>query len=141
LNRKWLPTLGELIDRLSILQIKEVKIPEHKEAIHEEISNILDDIDNIIFEDASQAEPHGLVIGAEDLRAIIVLAQYNLHIWENESRARAGDKEGNNLQLTHSLNGVRNRAKNKINESISGERIDPKTDCLASEHSEWEPSW
>ena len=30
-NRKYLPTLSELIDRLSIAQLKEVFIPEHKE--------------------------------------------------------------------------------------------------------------
>ena len=28
--RKYLPTLGELIDRLTIVQLKEVKIPKHK---------------------------------------------------------------------------------------------------------------
>ena len=30
MKRKWLPTLGELIDRLSIHQLKEVFIPENK---------------------------------------------------------------------------------------------------------------
>ena len=28
--RQYLPTLGELIDRLSIIQLKEVKIPSKK---------------------------------------------------------------------------------------------------------------
>ena len=28
-SRKWLPTLGELVDRLSIHQLKEVFIPEN----------------------------------------------------------------------------------------------------------------
>ena len=32
--RKYLPTLGELIDRLTIVQLKEVKIPEHKKEYH-----------------------------------------------------------------------------------------------------------
>jgi len=32
MKRKWLPTLGELIDRLSIHQLKEVFIPENKKA-------------------------------------------------------------------------------------------------------------
>ena len=30
-ERKYLPTLAELIDRLSIIQLKEVFITEHKE--------------------------------------------------------------------------------------------------------------
>ena len=31
--RKYLPTLGELIDRLSIVQLKEVKIPQSQKGI------------------------------------------------------------------------------------------------------------
>ena len=31
IERKYLPTLSELIDRLSIIPLKEVFIPEHKE--------------------------------------------------------------------------------------------------------------
>ena len=30
-KRKYLPTIEDLIDRLSIFQLKEVKIPEHKD--------------------------------------------------------------------------------------------------------------
>ena len=44
--RKYLPTLGELIDRLSIVQLKEVKIPQHKEEYSKEISDIVNDINN-----------------------------------------------------------------------------------------------
>ena len=45
MNRKYLPTLSELIDRLSIVQLKEVFIPEHKDEYSKEISDILHDID------------------------------------------------------------------------------------------------
>jgi len=41
----------------------------------------------------------------------------NLHIWHNESNYRKGIKDGNNLELTHGLNGIRNTAKNKIQET------------------------
>ena len=34
----------------------------------------------------------------------------NLHIWHNESNYRKGIKDGNNLELTHGLNGIRNTA-------------------------------
>ena len=43
-NRKYLPTFSELIDRLSIVQLKEVFIPEHKKEYSKEISDIVDDI-------------------------------------------------------------------------------------------------
>ena len=36
-KRKYLPTLAELIDRMSISQLKEVFIPEHKEEYGQEI--------------------------------------------------------------------------------------------------------
>ena len=68
------------------------------------------------------------------------MAQTNLHIWHNESNYRKGIKEGNNLELTHGLNGVRNTAKNKIQEIVGG-RKDYKIDCLAAEFKDWEISW
>jgi len=42
--------------------------------------------------------------------------------------------------LTHGLNGIRNTAKNKIQE-IAGGRKDYKIDCLAAEFKDWEISW
>ena len=46
--RKYLPTLGELIDRLTIVQLKEVKLPEHKEQYQKEIKDIVHDITEIL---------------------------------------------------------------------------------------------
>jgi hypothetical protein len=64
----------------------------------------------------------------------------NLHIWHNESAYRRGIKDGNNLELTHGLNGIRNTAKNKIQEVVGG-RKDYKVDCLAADFKDWEISW
>ena len=77
---------------------------------------------------------------AELIRAVIVLSQMNLHIWHNESNYRKGIKDGNNLELTHGLNGIRNTAKNIIQEKVGG-RKDYKIDCLAAEFKDWEISW
>jgi hypothetical protein len=44
-TRKYLPTLSELVDRLSIVQLKEVFITGHKEEYAQEISDIVHDID------------------------------------------------------------------------------------------------
>ena len=132
-KRKYLPTLSELIDRLSIAQLKEVFITEHKEEYAAEIRDILHDVDAILKED-------DIVLDAKTVRAIVVLSQMNLHIWHNESNYRKGIKDGNNLELTHGLNGIRNTAKNKIQE-IAGGRKDYKIDCLAAEFKDWEISW
>jgi hypothetical protein len=132
-ERKYLPTLSELVDRLSITQLKEVFITDHKDEYGEEISDIVHDIQILLDESDGKVD-------AETIRAIVVLAQMNLHIWHNESNYRKGIKDGNNLELTHGLNGIRNTAKNKIQE-INGGRKDYKIDCLAAEFKDWEISW
>jgi capsule polysaccharide export protein KpsE/RkpR len=131
--RRYLPTLSELIDRLSISQLKEVKIPEHKEEYAQEISDIVHDIQLILDEQDGK-------VTAEVIRAIVVLSQMNAHIWHNESAVRAGTAGPSNLALTHGINGIRNTAKNKIQEIVGG-RKDYKIDCLAAEFKDWEISW
>jgi|TARA_B100000287_G_scaffold149778_1_gene141496 hypothetical protein len=132
-KRKYLPTLSELIDRLSIAQLKEVFITEHKDEYAKEINDIIHDINLELSEKSC-------ILKGEDIRAIVVLAQMNLHIWHNESNYRKGIKDGNNLELTHGLNGIRNTAKNKIQENVGG-RKDYKIDCIAAEFKDWEVSW
>ena len=133
MSRKYLPTLSELIDRLSIVQLKEVFIPAYKLEYAQEIKDIVHDI-QLCLEDSPNK------ITAETVRAIVVLSQMNLHIWHNESNYRKGNKDGNNLELTHGLNGIRNTAKNKIQEIVGG-RKDYKVDCLASDFEDWQVSW
>ena len=130
--RKYLPTLGELIDRLSIVQLKEVKIPQHKEEYAQEILEIVHDINEILNDKPK--------VDGEFIRAIVVLSQMNTHIWYNDDNARSGDDVGNKLMLTHGLNGIRNTAKNKIQE-LDGGRKDYKIDCIADEFNDWDVSW
>ena len=131
-KRKYLPTLAELVDRLSIAQLKEVFITEHKEEYAQEISDIVHDIDLILNDE-------NVRLSGKYVRAIVVLSQMNLHIWHNESNYRAGTGDGN-LGLTHGLNGIRNTAKNMIQENVGG-RKDYKIDCIAAEFKDWEISW
>lgn len=132
-TRKYLHSLGDLVDRLSIVQLKEVFIPEFKQEYAQEIADIVHDIQLILEEERAE-------VTADVIRAIIVVSQMNLHIWHNESNYRRGIKDGNNLELTHGLNGIRNTAKNVIQESVGG-RKDYKVDCLAADFKDWEISW
>ena len=132
-SRKFLPTLGELIDRLSIHQLKEVFIPENKENYAIEMNDIVHDIDLILKE-------KDVNLDGDIIRAIVVLSQMNAHIWYNESQVRKGEKGSDNLMLTHGLNGIRNTAINKIMEVVGG-RKDYKIDCIASDFKDWEVSW
>lgn len=132
-DRKYLHSLGDLIDRLSIVQLKEVFITDHKDEYAQEIVDIVHDIQLILDE-------YGDKVTAETIRAVVVVSQMNLHIWHNESNYRRGIKDGNNLELTHGLNGIRNTAKNVIQEAVGG-RKDYKVDCLAAEWKDWSISW
>lgn len=119
--RKYNLTYAELIDRLSILILKEIFIPENKEEYRKEQKLILHDL----------GEQANLIYGT------LVIMLTNRYIWENESKVRNGESQDLHLlKLTHSINGVRNTAKNLIS-SYKGERLDFKVDCLA-DNPDWE---
>lgn len=123
-TRLYLPTLADLIDRLTIVTLKSIFIPENKAAYDEEKRLIIHDIDVILSEKR---------VTGEMIHAACVVMLANRYIWENESKARAGgDEQDKLLKLTHSINGIRNTAKNVIARE-TGERIDLKIDCLASD--------
>ena len=126
MNRKYLPTFAELIDRMSICQLKAIFIPENKEAYDQEIADIQHDLDQMI-------EEKNIKLRSEMLKATSIVMLTNRYIWENESKCRNGDSQDLELlKLTHSINGVRNLAKNVISREL-GERVDLKIDCLAAE--------
>ncbi len=134
-DRKWLPNFAELIDRLSIHQLKEVFLTDEKDKYKREMREIMHDLDLIISEE-------NVTLSSDMIRAIIVISQINTHIWYNESKARRGEEQDLKLlKLTHGLNGIRNRAINHILSAIGQEHHqNHKTDCLAAEFNEWEIS-
>lgn len=127
-QRKYLPTLSDLIDRLTIVQLKAVFIPERTAEYVEERALIEHDID-LILQGLAKKGKH---ISATEIHAIVVLMLSNRFIWENESKARAGgDEHDRLLKLTHSINGVRNTAKNQL-AIFDGGRKDYKVDSFAA---------
>jgi hypothetical protein len=122
MERNYVYTTSQLIDRLSIVTLKSIKIPENKGSYEEEAMQIMADLDLILGEGKG-----------EFIRAIQINSLSNEIIWANESKARAGGTDQDKmLKFTHSVNGVRTAAMNKIS-SLLGERKDLKVDCLASE--------
>ncbi len=110
-NRLFLPPLAELIDRLTVDQIKEVVFQE-RTAIREEMKRIEHDLNMII-------EEKNIKLDATLIRVIIALAQLNLHIWNNKDimeahHASEPDRYMELLKLSHQLNGIRNRLKNHL---------------------------
>jgi hypothetical protein len=127
-ERKYLPTLAELIDRLSIVQLKAIFIPENAPAYNEERMLIEHDIDAIMEEKFNNSAWR---LTAREVRAIMMIMLSNRVIWESESKARAGgDDQDHLLKFTHSVNGVRNTAKNILS-TAADQRIDLKVDAFA----------
>jgi len=121
--RKYNLTFSDLIDRLSIVTLKSVKIYDNKKEYEKEAKLILKDIHNIIKN--KKIKDYGQFI-----RAIGIIFLINEMIWSNESEARKGKKQDLELlRLTHSLNRIRNQAKNIISQEI-GERKDLKLDYM-----------
>lgn len=133
-ERRYLPTLADLIDRLTIVLQKQIFIHERKDEYELEMEDLLHDIDNVIEGLARQ----GNFIAAKEIKAIAIIQLSNRFVWENESTIRNGDsKESSEVQLkrlkaTHSINGVRNTAKNVLSECVGG-RKDYKVDCFAAD--------
>lgn len=133
-ERKWLPTVGEMLDRITILELRHLHNPSQREAIKSEIDDLLDDINLALPKSPYPA------ITAQFLREVIILAQFNTHIWNNEDMARKGEKNGNELYFTHSCNGVRCRAKDRLNKRVNN-RLDTKVNAIAADVPDFEPSW
>jgi len=120
-KREYLPNLADLIDSLTISQIKEIKFRDKKDIYEEEIKKICHDIDLIINE-------KNVKLNSRLVRMITVVAQLNLFIWENKDRMRKVKEEKylKLLKLSHQLNGIRNILKNKISEEIGDKDLSKK---------------
>jgi hypothetical protein len=138
-ERRYLPTLADLVDRLTIVQQKMIFISERRLEYAGEINDILHDIDLILAESGRQ-------IGSQEIRAISVIMLTNRAIWENESKIRGGssnepaDLQFRRLRFTHSINGQRNAAKNVLAKTTGG-RVDYKIDSLAADLEEEFGHW
>lgn len=125
-ERKYLPTFAELCDRLSIVLLKSIFIPENRDAYREEMSLIEHDLNECFL------TLPDMRLSALSLRAIMIIMLANRTIWQGEAAARAGTGGETNLRLSHAINGVRNTAKNVLAIQM-GARVDLKIDCLAAD--------
>ncbi len=102
------PSLGELIDRLTIDQIKEVAARKDRADYVREMADIQADLDQIFKE--RKIRPN-----AKFLRLVIALGQVNLHIWNTKDQMiRDKSRFKQFMKLAHQLNGVRNQIKNNL---------------------------
>ncbi len=106
--RAYHPSIAELVDRLTIDQIKEVILPEDKASYGAEMRDLANDIDTLIQEGSIQ-------LSARLIRIVIVLAQMNLHIWHFKDQMETKpERYSELLTLCHQLNGIKNQMKNLL---------------------------
>ena len=106
--RSYQPSIAELVDRLTIDQIKEVVLSEGKASYGAEMRDLAKDIDVLI-------KDGGIQLSARLIRIVIVLAQMNLHIWHFKDQMQTEpDRYSELLTLCHQLNGIKNQMKNLL---------------------------
>jgi|SRR3989344_4104528 len=107
-ERLIFPNLGELIDSLTIYQIKEAKLTKNNDKYLKHLLKISHDID-LIFDEKQ------IKLSSKLIRMIVVLAQINLSIWHLKDHMQEDPKKYmESLKKAHQLNGIRNKIKNKL---------------------------
>ena len=103
--------ISELIDRLSILEIKLVLDVKNSGDYLHELSLLKNDIQ---FE----LESKKTQLDVSLIQILISLGQMNLHIWYIKEKMKSQLDEPNgyasNMKLAHQLNGLRNQLKNSL---------------------------
>jgi hypothetical protein len=133
-NRKFVLPAAELIDRLSVDQIKEMLF-DNNSSITKEIDSLSHDIDLILSE-------KNVKLNSRFIRIVMVLSQINVHIWYLKDKMQDdAERYDELLKLAHQINGVRNRMKNLLLEEFGDKeksllRSNFDTDGLKG----WEPS-
>ena len=134
-DRQFLPPLAELVDRLTVDQIKEVLLDKNKDSYAKEMKKLSHDIDMLIQE-------KDIKLSARLIRIIITISQMNLHIWYNKDRMQECPEQYMELlKLSHQLNGIRNRMKNLLLEEVGDkEKSDQRTNFETDGLEGWDVS-
>jgi hypothetical protein len=103
--------MSELIDRLTVTQIKQNLLQDDLGDFSAEITKLTNDINLIVKE-------KNIGLSGELIRAVIMMSQINLHIWRNKDLMQE-NLENESIYLSylkkaHQMNGVRNLLKNYI---------------------------
>ncbi len=119
---RFVPGLGDLVDRLTVDQLKEAFHESIRTPVRTEIADLEHDIDG-------WADRHQIKLSGRNVRIIIVLAQINYEIWMCKEGMNGEPKRYDQwLKRAHQLNGIRNRMKNLLLAEVqTGTRV-----CRAS---------
>lgn len=120
-NRKYELPLAELIDKITITQLRETLL--NTDWYEEELRNLEHDIDLVMSE-------KNIVFNAKQIRIIFFIAQINTLIWgfkEKMGSAQNSDEYVKYLKLAHQVNGLKNALKNRLMAETDGTGASLKT--------------
>ncbi|MDR4494370.1 MAG: hypothetical protein AB7P17_05100 [Nitrospirales bacterium] len=129
---RFVPGLGDLIDRLTVDQLKEAFHEKIRASVRNEIQDLEHDIDD-------WAERHRIKFSGRTLRVVIVLAQINYEIWMCKERMQEDPRQYDRwLKRAHQLNGIRNQMKNLLLAKVpSGSRICEASNVSVDDLQDW----
>lgn len=132
IQKKYHLPISELIDRLTILEIKLVLKSDNTMEYLEELDLLKNDIQ---IELSLKRNDLSLKL----IQTLICLGQMNLHIWylkdQMKTQIESPARYAENMKLAHQLNGIRNQLKNELLElegdvSVAKVRSNTETDGL-----------
>lgn len=129
---RFVPGLGDLVDRLTVDQLKEAFHESIRTSVRTEIADLEHDIDG-------WADRHQIKLSGRNVRIIIVLAQINYEIWMcKEGMAAEPKRYGQWLKRAHQLNGIRNQMKNLLLAEVqTGTRVCRASNVLVDDLKDW----
>lgn len=127
-ERQYKLPFGELIDKLTITQLRETLLNNH--AYAKEINELEHDIDIVMDE-------KDIVLTARMVRIIFLMGQLNTLIWVFKDQMGENATEAEYvkfLKLAHQVNGLKNSLKNKLMQMVDRDptalKTNVKTDGL-----------
>ena len=128
-QRQYELPLSELIDKLTILQLRETLL--NSAVYADDIQRLEHDIDLVLRQ-------KNIVLTARSVRIVFLMGQLNTLIWLYKDRmAEVGDggQYTRYLMLAHQVNGLKNALKNRLMDDVgdipAAHRTNIKTDGLA----------
>ena len=101
--------ISELLDKLSVLQIKQIVNNTNYKKYQFAIDQILRELDMNILKNQK------ITLNSKIIKLLIALAQINYHIWiMRDKTKKGGAKYKENIKISHLLNALRNITKNKL---------------------------
>ncbi len=107
-NREINFSLPDLVDRLTIDQIKQIQFEKTAKNYEKSINQIMKSIDRIIIKKK-------IKISDQLISVLLNLSQINLYIWFLRKDLRTQKKPNSKkIKLSHQLNALRNQLKNRL---------------------------